>query len=1134
MKTRFTFRRWLKTVIFFLIMALVLLAGIKLRNFLLGQLQQRLSSVFSYSHVKVSLIPPGLVFENIRLVGETPSFTADRLLVRTKLLALFSRERPVTVFIDKPVIRYVPESWKKTGSSFFGIPPPFILEAAVLRQADVLIQTEDLSLQASGLQALWKQRGARLELQAESENGSLTLSGKEIITSARLRLWLEGRGPELRVRRFLMTGNDRYFQLKGKVTNISDPQVELNGNFWWPLSSLDSWLNLPFTWEGQLMSEGKLGRREGNWSYEGKVQAADLSLNGYFLSSGQGWISTTLGKRGDLRMQFGSVAEGGEFSVSWEKQMVAGKFARFHLDPVMKELRLPWPVKSPAWGNFRLANGELQVEGEFREKDFQTEASRYPFQGYFRVDWDGHNQVKLFSPELLSNFARFQAEGRINLSQNMEVQIKGEVVDIAETRAFLQTLLGKTWHFPEIKGQAETRVSLAGSLVSPEVAVEFEGSPISFGQFEVAAASGLFKIAASRFKGDFQFTDPEMTGKTELSVDSVGSLATFVLQMSEARRVLAGLGVRLPLSGKFSGQFQLKIQSNGSSFLEGHFLSPRLIFLDQIINDASGQITLSDKAFRLENFKGRLAKGPIEADLGFDLSWQNYSFQLSGQGLNLEELIPGLKGEAELELKGQGLLGQDKVRGKLKVKRFGFFWYKPNSLEGEAEVLIAPDGLSASLRGGAFEPEGQWEVSVETSFRRPDYSIKGQGKTNLLAVIPWKGTEGELNYLFEISRKQGQRTTTGVVEANGSLLPIPNFPHALNDFSLLAFIQDENFSVRSFQAKLGGGDLQGFGEIKRQPDGNLWLDLQLDGHDLVLSPLDRARFLTDGSLRLVRNAEKFSLEGVFEIKRAYWRREFFEKITFSSSGQETVIPSFLQGLTLSLRLKSADQVYVENSLARIRGRLDLMLTGEVNSPLLLGEIEALDGNIYFQDRTFRLLKGKLTLTNPLISAPYLEMKGETYVQDYRVNFSLVGPTDRLKPEFSSSPPLGPEEVLALLAFGESFKRITSTDIAAQVSTASFLSAEIVEAAKKRAQKILSLDRLRIDPFVLGSSAEMTARLTVGKKISENFFIIYSTNLTTQREEIVRLEWEIKPGLSIVGIRDELGRLSFDLKIRRRF
>lgn len=147
---------------------------------------------------------------------------------------------------------------------------------------------------------------------------------------------------------------------------------------------------------------------------------------------------------------------------------------------------------------------------------------------------------------------------------------------------------------------------------------------------------------------------------------------------------------------------------------------------------------------------------------------------------------------------------------------------------------------------------------------------------------------------------------------------------------------------------------------------------------------------------------------------------------------------------------------------------------------------------------------------------------------------MAGPLDRLKPEFSSSPPLASEEILALLALGESYKKITSADVVSQVSTASFLSGEIIEEARRRAQRILNLDRLRIDPFVLGSSAEMTARLTVGKKIGENFFILYSTNLTTQREEIIRIEWELKPGLSIVGIRDELGRLSFDLKIRRRF
>jgi translocation and assembly module TamB len=63
---------------------------------------------------------------------------------------------------------------------------------------------------------------------------------------------------------------------------------------------------------------------------------------------------------------------------------------------------------------------------------------------------------------------------------------------------------------------------------------------------------------------------------------------------------------------------------------------------------------------------------------------------------------------------------------------------------------------------------------------------------------------------------------------------------------------------------------------------------------------------------------------------------------------------------------------------------------------------------------------------------------------------------------------------------------------------------------------------------------MTARLTVGKKISRNIMLLYSTNLTTQREEIVRLEWEFSEIFSLVGMRNERGRISFDAKVRMRF
>jgi translocation and assembly module TamB len=148
--------------------------------------------------------------------------------------------------------------------------------------------------------------------------------------------------------------------------------------------------------------------------------------------------------------------------------------------------------------------------------------------------------------------------------------------------------------------------------------------------------------------------------------------------------------------------------------------------------------------------------------------------------------------------------------------------------------------------------------------------------------------------------------------------------------------------------------------------------------------------------------------------------------------------------------------------------------------------------------------------------------------------TLTGLATQLRPEFSSSPPLPPEEVLTLLALGESFRRTYRTESSTQLSTASLVSFQLTEPAQKTAEKLFSLERLRIDPFLMGSSAEMTARLTVGKNIASNFSIYYSTNLTRQTEEIIRIEWDLSNEFSLVGTRNEFGRVSFDFKIRRRF
>jgi translocation and assembly module TamB len=305
---------------------------------------------------------------------------------------------------------------------------------------------------------------------------------------------------------------------------------------------------------------------------------------------------------------------------------------------------------------------------------------------------------------------------------------------------------------------------------------------------------------------------------------------------------------------------------------------------------------------------------------------------------------------------------------------------------------------------------------------------------------------------------------------------------------------------------------------------------------MTLSPLERSRALADGNLNLIKNDQRFVLEGDFSIDRLLWRRELDEEFAFSSlSYPETDRePGFFDDMTLNIHLHADDNAWLENSLGQIQAKMDLTLAGNVFNPVVLGDIEAIEGTVFFQDREFNVIQGRVSFFNPARIEPYLNFKGETYVKDYHVNFSLEGLLEKLNPEFSSSPPLPPEDVLALLALGEAFRRTYHYDRSIGQSTASLLSFQLSEEAKKRAEQLFSIDRFRIDPFIMGSSSEMTARLTLGKKLSRNFFILYSTNLASQREEITRIEWELSNDFSIVGTRDETGRVSFDVKIHKRF
>jgi len=324
------------------------------------------------------------------------------------------------------------------------------------------------------------------------------------------------------------------------------------------------------------------------------------------------------------------------------------------------------------------------------------------------------------------------------------------------------------------------------------------------------------------------------------------------------------------------------------------------------------------------------------------------------------------------------------------------------------------------------------------------------------------------------------------------------------------------------------------------------MDMRFQGKDMILAPMERMRTQADASLRILKDKRRFVTEGEILLKRLTWRREIYEEFGFSSrADEEPSGPSFFDGMSLNIRLRADENATIENSLGRFNARFNLTATGAFEAPVLLGDIDLESGDFFFQDRSFRVIHGRLSFTDPVRSEPYLDFRGETYVKDYRVTLNLSGPTSRLKPEFSSSPPLPPEEILSLLALGESFRRMYysySGDRSTALNTASLLTYQIADLAKKRTGGLFSLDRLRIDPYIPeGAPGGIAARITVGKKVSKNLLFLYSTilaNSTVMAEidevPIFRMEWDISRRFSLVGGRDDRGRLSFDVKFRKRF
>jgi len=232
---------------------------------------------------------------------------------------------------------------------------------------------------------------------------------------------------------------------------------------------------------------------------------------------------------------------------------------------------------------------------------------------------------------------------------------------------------------------------------------------------------------------------------------------------------------------------------------------------------------------------------------------------------------------------------------------------------------------------------------------------------------------------------------------------------------------------------------------------------------------------------------------------------------------------------------------MQTAVIRLSGDADLHLRGTAAKSVLLGRADVLEGQAYFNGTKYLLERGDVTFTNPVTTTPVVDLQASTRVRDYDISMNLNGPVDKLNLTYRSEPPLPTGDIIALLAFGQTSQQSAQLQQSggsafSQGASNAILAAALNATVSNRVQRLFGVSRIKVDPQGLSTETSPTQSgpaITIEQQVSGNITVSYSTNVSQTSQQVIQAEYNVTRNISIVGIRDQNGVISFDVRIRTR-
>lgn len=381
---------------------------------------------------------------------------------------------------------------------------------------------------------------------------------------------------------------------------------------------------------------------------------------------------------------------------------------------------------------------------------------------------------------------------------------------------------------------------------------------------------------------------------------------------------------------------------------------------------------------------------------------------------------------------------------------------------------------------------------------------------------------------------------------NGAVADI-NLPSALSDLNGTLLFNQNQITIQNLTGRTGGGTVSFNGHAQLEGK-QVSFDLTASADSVRLRYPPGVSSTATAELRWSGTSSGSLLSGKITVTKLGVTPGFDFGAYLERSIQSAALPQtdpVLNSIRLDLHVLTTPELQMQTSVLRLRGDADLRVRGSAAKPVLLGRADVFEGEAYFNGTKYRLERGGITFGSAGAAAatavPFIDLQATTHVRDYDITLSITGPADRPKLNYRSEPPLPTNDIIGLLAFGQTAEESaqlqqTSQSAFSQQASNAMLAAALNATLNNRTQRLFGNSSIKIDPQGLATETSPTQTgpaVSIEQQVKDNLTITYTTNVAQTSQQVIRAEYYVSRNVSIVAIRDQNGVVSFDVKIRRR-